>query len=252
MIGLILAAGRGSRLGDLTVDRPKCLTKLAGKALLDYQLQALRMGGCTEIGIVTGFSSNSLHGRGDFQLHNQAWATTNMVGSLEIADKLLRERDVIVSYSDIVFEPEAVLNLIHADARLAVTYDVNWESLWRRRFGDPLLDAETLRIDTTGRLIEIGRKPSGISEVEGQYMGLLKISPSGWATLQEARRRIDVSTKRQQSMTALLDSAIEMSSAAITAIPYSGWWFEIDTPRDLELAETDLPRANRRFFSGSP
>jgi choline kinase len=250
MIGLILAAGRGSRLGDLTVDRPKCLTTLAGKALLDYQLQALRGGGCTEIGIVTGFSSDSLRGRGDFQLHNQAWATTNMVGTLEVADKLLSERDVIVSYSDIVFEPAAVSNLIHADARLAMTYDVNWESLWRRRFGDPLLDAETLRIDAAGRLLEIGRKPSGMDEIEGQYMGLLKISPSGWATLQEARRRINVSMRSQQSMTALLDTAIELTNAAIRAVPYSGWWFEIDTPKDLELAETDLPRANIRFFSG--
>ena len=53
MKDIILAAGRGSRMKNLTADRPKCLVELRGKALLDWQLEALRAAGVTEIAIVT-------------------------------------------------------------------------------------------------------------------------------------------------------------------------------------------------------
>ena len=52
MKAIILAAGRGKRLGALTDDRPKCLVSLQGQPLLSYQVRALRQGGCDEIGLV--------------------------------------------------------------------------------------------------------------------------------------------------------------------------------------------------------
>jgi L-glutamine-phosphate cytidylyltransferase len=51
---IILAAGRGSRMGGATADRPKCLVELAGRSLLSLQIAGLRAGGITEIGLVRG------------------------------------------------------------------------------------------------------------------------------------------------------------------------------------------------------
>ena len=45
MKGIILAAGRGSRMGVLTDERPKCLTVLAGRTLLEWQIEAMRKAG---------------------------------------------------------------------------------------------------------------------------------------------------------------------------------------------------------------
>ena len=39
---VILAAGRGSRMGHLGNDRPKCLVELEGKPLIERQIAALR------------------------------------------------------------------------------------------------------------------------------------------------------------------------------------------------------------------
>ena len=47
--GIILAAGRGSRMSNLTEERPKCMVELAGKPLLHWQLSALRRAGISSI-----------------------------------------------------------------------------------------------------------------------------------------------------------------------------------------------------------
>ncbi len=65
MRGLILAAGRGSRMVAATADRPKGLVELGGTALLDWQLAALRGAGIQEIGLVRGY-------RGETPEHHMA------------------------------------------------------------------------------------------------------------------------------------------------------------------------------------
>ena len=69
---------------------------------------------------------------------------------------------------------------MESKAGLAVTYDPHWLKLWKKRFGDPLIDAETFRLNSDKSLVEIGNKPKSLSEVEGQYMGLLRFTPAGW------------------------------------------------------------------------
>ena len=60
MKAILLAAGRGSRMGSLTQDMPKCLTPLHGKPLLEWQLKALREAGCNSIGMVRGYRAEWL------------------------------------------------------------------------------------------------------------------------------------------------------------------------------------------------
>ena len=55
MKGIILAAGRGSRMASLSDEIPKCLLKVGGKPLIDRQIEALRKGGVEDISIVTGY-----------------------------------------------------------------------------------------------------------------------------------------------------------------------------------------------------
>src|SRR5689334_3559705 len=55
MKAIILSAGRGSRLGSLVNDRPKCLIDFDGRSLLDRQLDALASNGVAEAVVVTGF-----------------------------------------------------------------------------------------------------------------------------------------------------------------------------------------------------
>ena len=59
-IGIILAAGLGSRLRPLTNKIPKCLIKTAGKEILQYQIDAYVNAGVKKLIIVTGYESSQI------------------------------------------------------------------------------------------------------------------------------------------------------------------------------------------------
>jgi choline kinase len=234
MKAIILAAGRGSRMKNLTEERPKCLVELRGKTLLDWQLEALRSAGIEEIAIVTGYKRELLASRGLVEFHNPRWAETNMVSSLACAKAWLQAEPCIVSYSDIFYSLNAVQSLMACTSALAVTYDPNWLELWTQRFGDPLLDAETFRLTPDHTLAEIGNKPKSVEEVQGQYMGLLRFTPEGWEEVVRIRSNITTEQCDKMHMTGTLQKVIEASHLSITAVPYEGDWGEIDSAKDLE------------------
>lgn len=233
MKAVILAAGRGSRMKGLTDERPKCLVELRGKALLNWQLEALRKAGIGEIAIVTGYMRELLSNRGLTEFHNPRWAGTNMVSSLACAQDWLKIEPCIVSYSDIFYEASAVESLMASKSSLAVTYDSQWLKLWEKRFGDPLLDAETFRMNPDKTLAEIGNKPKSLQEVEGQYMGLLRFTPDGWCEVLRIRSGLTSAECDRMHMTGTLQKVIEAGRIAIEAIPYELPWGEVDSAEDL-------------------
>lgn len=234
MRAIILAAGRGSRMKDLTDEHPKCLVELRGKALLDWQLEALRAAGITDIAIVTGYKRELLANRGLVEFHNARWAETNMVSSLACAQDWLQAEPCIVSYSDIFYSPVAVQSLTACTALLAVTYDPNWLELWTQRFGDPLLDAETFRLTSEHTLAEIGNKPQSIDQVQGQYMGLLRFTPEGWSEVLRIRSSLSMAECDSMHMTGTLQRVIGAGKLKVAAVPYDGAWGEVDSASDLD------------------
>ena len=233
MKAIILAAGRGSRMKELTDQCPKCLVEFRGKTLLDWQLEALREAGIKEIAIVTGYKREMLANRGLVEFHNPRWAETQMVSSLAYAADWLQTELCIVSYSDIFYAPSAVESLMNSTESLAVTYDPNWLQLWTHRFGDPLLDAETFCLTPEGTLAEIGNKPNSVDEVQGQYMGLLRFTPEGWAEVARIRSILSAAECDRMHMTGTLQRVIDAGQITITAVPYADEWGEIDSAKDL-------------------
>jgi choline kinase len=232
---IILAAGRGSRMKSLTDERPKCLVELRGKPLLEWQLESLRAAGISDIAVVTGYKRELLAGRGLSEFHNPRWAETNMVSSLACAESWLQGEPCIVSYSDIFYSPVAVQSLINCEATLAVTYDPNWLQLWTERFGDPLLDAETFRLSATNTLAEIGNKPQSVDDVQGQYMGLLRFTPEGWAEVVRLRAELSPQQRDSMHMTNTLQRVIDAGRVQIEAVAYTGEWGEVDSSEDLSV-----------------
>lgn len=233
MKAIILAAGRGSRMQSMTEANPKCLVELHGEPLLHHQLRSLREAGIEEVAIVTGYRSDMLQGYGDHQFHNPRWAETNMVSSLATASEWLRAGPCIVSYSDIFYESGAVRLLMESDSPLAIVYDPDWERLWRDRFGDPLLDAETFRLGEGDALTEIGGKPETVDEIEGQYMGLLRFTPQAWEDFEAMRQALSDQRRDKLDMTSALQNTIDRGNIPVTAIAYRGSWGEIDSAEDL-------------------
>lgn len=235
MRAIILAAGRGSRMGLLCNDRPKCLIELAGKPLIERQIAALRRGGIDEIGVVRGYYAEMIAFAGLSYFTNRRWAETNMVMSLSAAATWLRSEPTIVSYADIFYRSELVSGLIKTPGKLVISYDRAWRRLWTRRFADPLTDAETFRVDATGKLMEIGGKTSEIKDIDGQYMGLLKFTPPGWAVIETFLLTLDASTRDRLDMTGLLRQLLARKLLSIDTSASDAQWGEVDNPADLGL-----------------
>ncbi len=234
MKGIILAAGRGERLGSLTKNQPKCFTKIQGKPLIQWQLQALQSTGISDIAVVTGFRSDCFSYDLTYFFNDQ-WAVSNMVTSLLTASAWLEKETCIVSYSDIVYSADVVQSLQATSGDVVISYDPNWLELWQLRFEHPLDDAETFRT-RHGRLLEIGAQPESINNVEGQYMGLLRITPAGWRQMTDCLATLPVRTQQQLDLTGLL-SRMVMQGVNIRTVPITDRWFEVDTVRDLACYE---------------
>jgi L-glutamine-phosphate cytidylyltransferase len=232
MRAIILAAGRGSRMGDLTDLQPKCFVRVRGRRLLDWQLSALRGAGIGEIGVVRGYRGEAftepLH-----YFDNPRWSETNMVASLMTAQAWLRADTCIVSYSDIFYSSAAIERLQSASADVAITYDPNWLQLWRRRFADPLSDCETFRLHADGTLREIGERAQSLDQIEGQYMGLLQFTPAGFGALSALLSELPALQADRLDMTSLLRRLIARA-VPIQAIAIDDAWGEVDSRSDLE------------------
>lgn len=240
---IILAAGRGTRMKGLTEDAPKCLTPLLGRSLLDWQLESARKAGVKRVHIVGGYCSHKLP-QDLLDFVNPRWAETNMVASLFMADAFLRENPCIVAYSDIVYHPEHLGTLSGGDHPLAVLYDLDWERLWRLRAEDYLADAESFRT-ASGRLLDIGEKGVAASDIQGQYMGLLKFTPPAWEKIRDIYFALPAERRDKVDMTSFIRLLLSRDME-IAAVPITGGWVEVDTESDRDLYEAAIGEAEAK------
>ncbi|MDZ4662415.1 MAG: phosphocholine cytidylyltransferase family protein [Pseudomonadota bacterium] len=236
MKAIILAAGRGARLNQLTENNPKCLVQLLGRTLLEWQIQSLRTSVVSQIGIVTGYRADMLAPYADRAFINSDWEQTNMVQSLVCASEWLENETCLVSYSDIVYHPSIVKQLMNSSGDIVISYDRLWLQLWEKRFENPLSDAESFIMNTNGKLIEIGKKTQNFSDIQGQYMGLLLINPSGWKKITQQLTQLDPIKRNKLDMTSLLNLLLQ-SGATINTVGVEGKWCEIDSKKDLSVCE---------------
>ena len=236
---LILAAGQGTRLRPFTDDRPKCLVEYADRPLLAWQLEALGRAGIDDITVVTGYRANQIESMGVATVHNPRFETTNMVASMACGVRAFDGGDdLIVAYADILYETKIAQQLAASSAPLSTVIDLDWKSLWDLRMEDPLADAETLKLDPDGNIIELGRKPESSEEIEAQYIGLTRVS----ADLAEEFLRsyleldpngpYDGKDRDNMYMTSFLQYMID-SGRPLKAVPIHKGWLEFDTVEDL-------------------
>ncbi len=241
---VILAAGRGSRLGHLTDAKPKCLTVVDGRTLLEWMLSALFQAGIERVLIVGGYGYDSL---GSYRsptvstLRYAQWADSNMLGTLQAAAAWLALKPCLIAYSDIAASPAHLATLHAATGDIVVANNTLWQTLWAERFQDPLNDAENFASDA-GILRKIAGHATHISEIGGQFMGLVKTTPNGWAQL-NALLADDPILARKGDTTKLLARALD-AGTLIHVVDCEGAWIEIDSEADLRTVESGMAKGH--------
>lgn len=178
MKSIILAAGKGTRLKGLTKSKPKCLVKIQGKSIIEYQLEIFNNFKLEDITLIAGYKSKKLNYLNKKTIINKDFDNTNMLYSLYCAlDEI--KGNVIISYGDSIFDNSIIEKMIMSKSDICIASDANWKNYWDSRYLDPLTDLETYKVDNEDNVINIGDKPHSYSQIDGQYIGLIRLSSKG-------------------------------------------------------------------------
>ena len=242
IIPIILAAGRGSRMGTLTKNKPKSFVKIdKDKRLIDKVIENFKNLGFNKIVIITGYKSNQFNQFKKIEkIKNNKWKTTNIFGSLICADKILSKYQCIISYADILYQKEAVEILTKSKKRGIVILSFKyWKRYWKERFNNPLADLETFKTNRKNQLVEIGNRTNSYKNINGQYMGVFKIDPHSWHKIKQHLFK-DVKDLNKIDITALFQLIIKKNFCNIYVENYAKKWFEIDNVKDYKILKKSI------------
>ncbi len=258
MKAIILAAGKGTRLGRYTNDMPKCMLTFNGKALIEWQVETLRSCGITDISIVKGHMPDRIKISGVKYYTNKDYANTNMVETLFAAEKEMDD-DIIVCYSDILYQKDVIKIVVKSKADIGVAVDSDYIDYWKERLEYPQHDTESLVIQK-GRITELGEASCKPEKAKVRYVGLVKLSKKGVEIMKkvyhENREKyyeksapwLRSKTFKKAYMTSLLQAIIN-SGHIVMPIRITRGWLEFDTEQDYERYSQWLQDGTlKRFF----
>lgn len=237
MRGIILAAGKGSRLNGTAGDSPKCLVEAGGATLLERQIHLLRRAGIDEVTVVVGCQADRVRrtcGQQVTYVENARYAQTNSLYSLWLARPLLYGGFVVLN-CDVIFHPVLLDDLLSARHENALL-------LAYREARQPAFGDEEMKVKVRcGRVVEMS-KTMDPEEADGENLGIVKFGADGAEALVPIMDRlIAAGGLRDWAPCAFAEFA---RTYPLHAIGTRGFpWIEIDFPADYQRAVHDvLPR----------
>ena len=234
MRGIILAAGKGSRLNGTAGENPKCLVKAGGLTLIERQIRNLRNAGIDDIAVVVGCQADQVRracGQGITYVENSKYAQTNSMYSLWMARPLLFEGFVVLN-CDVLFHPVLLNDLLtsrHENALLLAYREAD-----QPPFGD-----EEMKVQVRcGRVREMSKQMDS-EDADGENLGIVKFGPDGAAELVTILDRlVSGGNLREWAPRAFREFAQVRPLHAIgtRGLP----WIEIDFPEDYQRAVREV------------
>ncbi|MDW8103975.1 MAG: sugar phosphate nucleotidyltransferase [Armatimonadota bacterium] len=234
--GVILAAGRGTRLGELTHHLPKPMVPVAGRPLLEHILLRLRQ--ATPLrdftvvvqyraeSIIRHFGDGSALGLNIHYVH-QPEHQPGTAGALRTALENLPAEPVLMSFGDILTDPTNYQRLLHAHrADLTAVLGVNWLPDVSEG-GGVWLDGD--------RVLRVQEKPRH-ADTHWNLAGVHLFAPSILPVLQN----LAPSARGEYELTDAVQTLLQQQPHAVRAVRFEGYWNDVGTPERLRQAEAYL------------
>ena len=241
MQAVILAAGMGRRLGELTAGKAKCMVEVGGTTLIARMLGQLEGLGLSRIILVTGCHGEELRRYVESlglatpvrYLHNGDYAATNNIYSLFLAREYLLEEDSLLLESDLIFEDGALSALVE-DPYPTLALAARYES-W--------MDGTVLRLDGEGNILGLYDGKSFPLSRAGEFCKTVNLykfsrefSRNRYVPFLEAYCQ---ALGRSQYYEQVLRVISLLEDPGIKAKVLEGvLWYEIDDPQDLDIARS--------------
>lgn len=259
---ILIAAGRGKRLGAHTEEIPKCMVQVGAQPILGWVWKALSAVGVEELVVIRGYRGDVLESfvrtlvpRVHF-VDNLEWQTNNVLLSLACARPYL-DQPTYLTYSDIIFTPEVARAAAASTAEVGLVIDRDFRSIYVGRTEHPLDEGEVSDLMPDGSVARVGKRALPPEHAIGEYIGLTRLGARGAATVANtldslaqrfAGRETDAfqraATYRNAYLTDLWQTLID-TGVRVDPILIDGQWREIDTGQDLERARQLVDSASK-------
>ena len=241
MQAIILAAGMGKRLGELTKDNTKCMVPVNGTRLIDRVLTQLSQLKLSRVVIVVGYEGNKLinyiGNRYNKQLnieyiHNPIYDKTNNIYSLALAKKEMQEDDTLLLESDLIFD-DSMLNLLIENPYPNLALVAKYET-W--------MDGTMVRIDEDNNIVNFITKAAFRYEDVDKYYKTVNIykfskefSKTKYVPFLDAYSKAVGNNEYYENVLRIISF---LNSKDLKALPITHEkWYEIDDKQDLDIAE---------------
>lgn len=250
MQAIILAAGMGKRLGELTKVNTKCMVKVNGLSLIDRTLSQLSELPLSRVIIVIGYKGDSLRtyigneykGLKIEYIDNPIYDKTNNIYSLSLAKEELQKDDTLLIESDLIFEDTLFSMIVeHPYPNLALV--AKYET-W--------MDGTMVRLDSENNIINfIPKKSFSYSDIDFYYktVNIYKFSKdfsrTTYVPFLEAYIKVFGNNEYYEQVLRVITM---LDKCDLKALPLVGQkWYEIDDVQDLDIAETIFSSEEKRI-----
>lgn len=240
MQAIILAAGMGKRLGDLTKENTKCMVQVDGISLIERALKQLSSLPLDKVILVIGYKGTQLkehigstfNGLSIEYVENPIYDKTNNIYSLSLVKDELRQDDTLLLESDLIFD-DSLLRLLMDSTYPNVALVDKYET-W--------MDGTMVRLDKGHNIVNfIPKKDFSYEDVHSYYktVNIYKFSKEFLSThyvpfLEAYTKALGNNEYYEQ----VLRVITLLDNCDLKAIPLSGQkWYEIDDVQDLDIAE---------------
>ena len=241
---LIVAAGLGSRLKKHTENLPKCMLDFNGKTLLQRQVQAYNECGIKDITVIRGYKKEKINYKNLNYVTNDDYEKNNILNSIFYAEKIING-NIIISYSDILFDPSVVERTLKSDHDISVVVDIDWRGYYVGRKDHPISEAENVIFNSNNQVEKIGKINTGKEEVHGEFIGMIKLSNRGTEIFKEHFQRLKkiywnkpfqrAKIFQKAYLSDFIQELVDIGIKVHCVIIESGWK-EIDTVEDYKKA----------------
>ena len=241
---LIIAAGLGSRLKKHTEDLPKCMLDFGGKTLLQRQLDAYKKNGVNDISLIKGYKKEKINYKGIRYFENTDYRNNNILNSIFYGEDVING-NIIISYSDILFDPIVVKRTLEAKHDISVVVDIDWRGYYVGRKDHPISEAENVIFNSNNEVLKIGKINTGNEDIHGEFIGMVKLSDRGTEIFKEHFHRLKkvywnkpfqrAKIFQKAYLTDFIQELVDIGIKIHCVIIESGWK-EIDTVEDYKKA----------------
>ena len=228
---VVLAAGKGTRMGALTAELPKPMLVVSGKPLLEHVLERLRKAGIVDVFVVTGFRAETIEryfaGYPMRLVFGRQEAINGTAKAALLAREFVADDSFLLTYGDILVSAGEYLGI---GAQLGADHETSGV-LAVKRVDDPWQGAAVY--EENGRVKRIVEKPvRGTSSTNWNSAGLYAFR----ASIFDALAEVTPSARGEYE----LASGIERQLAAglrVEMYEIKGPWSDVGRPEDLAGAE---------------